>query len=298
MGFFGESNPPSPRSYYEAPPIFALKVQLAEAEKTLKFATEKTTENRRRRAEEEAQDHEFLAGHGRKIESIKEALDAAVRYEVHQHRCTLADQMKLKGPRARIFGQDFTDAIKRFEEGNLDYSIFKNAANVDYLAHAYKYTPRGPFSEPPKAEHISHVAALIRSGRCKKPSESSCWRKRSNDCNDDFECLEGGAGGPFLDPTSNSSISADQRGQPRLHVSMRRTHTGIAAYMADTPADGRSLDTSDVNFTDRQSSSPALGNGQCPLCGSGVLQSNASSESSSSTVYTPATTNAETCTDQ
>lgn len=78
MGTFWKTCPRNHFNLISAPQIVELKAQLAEAEKTLKFATEKTTENQRRRAEEEAQDHEFLTGHGNKIDSVKKALEAAV----------------------------------------------------------------------------------------------------------------------------------------------------------------------------------------------------------------------------
>lgn len=68
--------------------------------------------------------------------------------------------------------------ITRFESGNMDYSIFKDAKAVNHLLRAYNDSFAS--NDLPRAEQISHVAAQISAGWCKKPAESEYWQNERN----------------------------------------------------------------------------------------------------------------------
>lgn len=176
--------------------------------------------------------------------------------------------MKLKYSRASFSHLTCSDLVKCFEEGNMDYSIFKDAGIIDLLVGAYEITQMDQhISESPKPEDISHIAALICAGWCQKPSESPYWRERSKNTNGSSEGLLPG----------------------------RRTNaSGTATSRSGRPAYGNLVEGIDDPSTIRQIHARFLTCCQCALCEPGLLQPSASSESLSSTIYTPATTIAET----
>lgn len=262
-----------------APQIVELKAQLAEAEKNLKDAIQKSEENQRRRAQEEAQDHELLTDHGNKIASVKEALDNAVSSETYKRKYTLANQVKLEDARTNFQGLVFSDLIKRFEEGNMDYSVFKDEGNIQYLVQTYESMQASQFvSDPPKAEQVSHVAGLICSGWYNKPSESPYWRNRTKDTNARPGSLNSRPQGGFFDPTLNSSPFVN------LPFVPYQPYTPSTTYL-------RPPEFPTGHLIHGQIHPRSLVTCQCSTCTQAPLQSNASTES---LVYTPATTGVET----